>query len=919
MRFLSKLAAACLMALPLMVAAHAQGRGPMTSDGIAPQPNAWRGAMPTFASDPSMDRLPWQQSATPKTVLKTHPRLWLTSADLPRLQSWAVSTNPMWQKGLHATLNLAEANVNAKWNWTTGQPNATWKDDGSDDWVGEDTEAYAEFYAFMSLVDPNASNRTKWASKARTMLMWAVNQAANCASASGPFCDPGFITGNRMNYWGEAWGLTVDWIYPTLTAQDKATIRKVYLGWANILLHVPNRSGQSPLYPGSLNDPRVLGVEPGKSAYNRQNDQLNARWAANNYFLGQARTLMLMAMAIDPADDPVVDPSKPYSQVGNSLGSFVNDGIGWWLYQIYAIFEPPGTAKSKLKLTSSTISLGLAAGGLPVEGSLYGESQGFLAQTLLAMQTAGYTNTTTWGPQVGFLKDPYWDQAVNGFLHLLTPAPYTPPQSTGFNWQGLTWSVATYGDVLQTYVEPDELNVVGILGIYDQATNNQTRLNADRWIAENTITGGKARLYDNASGQIWGNSYASFAVEYFMLFDPAAADPVDPRPAIPRQMVAPEIGSILARTDWGTTPSWFTYRCGWETINHESGDCGQFTYSRKGQWLVKEWSTYAMDWMGYTPLYHNTLSLQNTLVGTDPANDEYYTTKVYGGQWNNGGNDGDPSTTLSVNDNWSYAQSNMANLYNHPDWWTASKNAMAVTGASRSIVWLAPDTIVIYDRANTSAAHLFKNQNFVVMNTPVISGRTATVSGAGFGYAGKHQELTIQSLLPATATLAEQKFWTTDPSQEVDQTAALDTAYDRLVIQDPANPKSERFLTVLQGTDVGTAAATATSVTSTGTPFQGAWVGNTAVMFPVNLNPALTTMSYQVPDTVTQHMIAGLKAKTAYTIQTSTSGGTTTVTVTPGGSVVSDVGGVISLGFPASASPTIGGAVTGKALVGPGG
>jgi hypothetical protein len=63
--------------------------------------------------------------------------------------------------------------------------------------------------------------------------------------------------------------------------------------------------------------------------------------------------------------------------------------LGWWLYQIYAVFEDANIVKQTLALTSPNRSIGIAAGGLPVEGSLYGESIGFLAQALLGLKTAG--------------------------------------------------------------------------------------------------------------------------------------------------------------------------------------------------------------------------------------------------------------------------------------------------------------------------------------------------------------------------------------------------------------------------------------------------------------------------------------------------------------------------------------------------
>ncbi len=32
--------------------------------------------------------------------LTTHPRLWITADDLPKLRGWAVDTNPMYKNGL---------------------------------------------------------------------------------------------------------------------------------------------------------------------------------------------------------------------------------------------------------------------------------------------------------------------------------------------------------------------------------------------------------------------------------------------------------------------------------------------------------------------------------------------------------------------------------------------------------------------------------------------------------------------------------------------------------------------------------------------------------------------------------------------------------------------------------------------------
>jgi hypothetical protein len=105
----------------------------------------------TLAVTLAITALPAVAQTTPLT---THPRLWLTQADLPRLRSWAVNSNPIYKNGLLVAANAAAAHADAHWNYTTGKPDSGWQGDGDVNWEGDDTEAYAEFFAFMSLVDP---------------------------------------------------------------------------------------------------------------------------------------------------------------------------------------------------------------------------------------------------------------------------------------------------------------------------------------------------------------------------------------------------------------------------------------------------------------------------------------------------------------------------------------------------------------------------------------------------------------------------------------------------------------------------------------------------------------------------------------------------------------------------------------------
>src|SRR5260370_24393017 len=148
------------------------------------------------------------------------------------------------------------------------------------------------------------------------MLLYAMNQAALGHLSGSPFRDPLFAVYNRANGSGEQWPLMVDWIYNAtdatgnaiLTASDKLTIRNVFMMWANDCLNASTTGGDHPSPIGVTNDPSQL--LPNNHPY---------RMASNNYYLCHARLLTMMALKIDPDDEPPLNATDPASRPVNPL------------------------------------------------------------------------------------------------------------------------------------------------------------------------------------------------------------------------------------------------------------------------------------------------------------------------------------------------------------------------------------------------------------------------------------------------------------------------------------------------------------------------------------------------------------------------------------------------------------------------
>jgi hypothetical protein len=373
----------------------------------------------------------------------------------------------------------------------------------------------------------------------------------------------------------------------------------------------------------------------------------------------------------------------------------------------------------------------------------------------------------------------------------------------------------------------------------------------------------------------------------FLLLDPAATT-TDPRPNYPTAFYDPGQGRLIDRTDWSPNATLFDFRCSWESINHQQGDANQFEFYRKGEWLTKGVANYDDGDNGQSSDYHNTLTLENWCSNGTPS-DLLWEVAFWtnGSQWPLAINNGDPVTYASVQTNYSYAFGDTTQLYNRPEFWTPANAALDILHASRSIIWLKPDHIVVYDRATSHTAGLFKQFNLAFPNLPTLNGNVITTTTPG------GQNLYVTSLLPVGAT-----FTPISIDGPLITIADLEPCQYRMVIQDPSNPTDERFLHVLQGADVGVQPDGAALVQSTaGTAMDGVVVGNTVVLFIVDATTPFNGTAYTAPANVTQHFVTGCVPNGFYNVTSANTANGLMLTIAPSaGGSQADTAGVLALG-----------------------
>jgi hypothetical protein len=225
----------------------------------------------------------------------------------------------------------------------------------------------------------------------------------------------------------------------------------------------------------------------------------------------------------------------------------------------------------------------------------------------------------------------------------------------------------------------------------------------------------------------------------------------------------------------------------------------------------------------------------------------------------------------------------MTKLYNRPNMWTPGNAMNAITQATRSMLWLNNDYIVVYDRATSNLAGLFKRWNLTLISSPAINGKSATET------LPSGQQLFVQSLLPVSSTISARNV-----VGDLTTIAESEDAKFVMTIQDPSNPTDTRFLHVLQGADAGAAMVPATYFQSTaGTPFDGAVFGSLAVYFPVNAANSSVATTLPAPAGVHTAMVTGLAPNGSYSVSIAGSA----IAITSGAGSTADAAGVLRLTF----------------------
>lgn len=610
------------------------------------------------------------------------------------------------------------------------------------------------------------------------------------------------------------------------------------------------------------------------------------RAMGNNYT--QSRVLILTAMALTFNDDPNDDPPLPNTcnatryQVcpdgtAGSLHAYWSYVAGGLLYKDWAVMEDPFIVfqayRAAYKNPSSPpmcntpwhrpiLCLGVARGGEPVEGTIYGGSAASLRRALTAIHTAGYDDPVLYGPQMSLETSSYWELRFVADLTVLTGLSGVPKERS-------RWNFLTDGDSNTYYMYPSNYALESSLLGSELYTGKPEAAAGPEWLVVNSAFGmvngntGGCTSYCGLKAELTNDYAASVATELFFApvgDDPARNPPADPRPALPTDWYDAGNQHMVVRDgDWARgTDTIFSYYCTNTQIDHEHEFCGGFDLYSNGEYITKG----RMEFNDYNDAFSaawnknaaDILQYPGQKICTADPWCSYNQAATDGGQFWHGYQAGLAGLRHSELPGYVAAITEDHNAYNGG--WGGYSKFNGVTAASRSLVYLRGSKQVIYYDREVTGTNAWPKANYLVTTgAPAFNGSTALWSTRS----GK-QKVAWTTLEPAGLTAKLDVPYT-------DADAANDWEIYGRMKAEVGNVPDTRILSLLQwGPSSSFKAEPATVVKSTsGRSFEGAVVGSSLVLFMRDWPGSFASVTYPASGASTQY-VADLAPNTAYTV-----------------------------------------------------
>ena len=548
------------------------------------------------------------------------------------------------------------------------------------------------------------------------------------------------------------------------------------------------------------------------------------------------------------------------------------------------------------------------------------------------------------------LGDTWWTDWYN-HQHLQRVVPYYALNMAGGGWPE---GFANYGPLSTRNMSLPMLAVRTAKGLdlIHAAQPFPFPLDQGRWIMNFTwpsrdMIDDRDGAHSNSSDTIWPgagepNTY-SFLAGYLALWNDPLAPAMhryarDAKAALAREGLGPDewieflfwdnsapeadyasdatsyattgIAEVAARSDWSNTAAWMSFRTGPYVNNpgagHQGFDAGSLALVRGKSPLLVNAGTWIMhnpngdpgenaqydDSFGNWDIDHtlgnrrlfNTFQVRHV----DAAGgilDEF-------GQWALTRADGVRTSLAGYEDGGSYVLALGQYIEDMYRPFQKICGADPVTSWARQVLYLRPSQFVVYDRTGICNASL---DQYLAFHFPGPPAEVTAAPGlhrldvtAGGSFAGS-----MTTILPASAQLTT-----------TDQIASDPAVWNKVWRSEirPSGPAaaSRLWLTVFDLAASSTQVAIATPLTMiggavTGVVLQSA-AGNSAAVFGTGAagTPVSGTIAYAVPAAQTRHVVTDLTPQAAYTVSVSVTGGTHTVTVTPGGNLHASAGGVLT-------------------------